>query len=558
MLHARLSITQKLIHRMLVIECLCFLAAVIVSLVILQPRLRSQYIDIAGATHAEAVSKMNTTMESMISFSNYVVSSPQLQEQVQAYLNRPTVKTRAEIRLTLNHLASTLPNIRGIYLDFSSGRIINSFVTMEDSAGLFSGEDYARVVQTPYAQDFVLAQGEDSSYVIFAQNCYIGTNNCTMTILYDSTYLMDEICRLCAPLFEQVEIVDQKQTVIYSAQTSAARSEGKDSTLTGEIYPNMWNLTARIDQAAIGQSYQSMMIVMIGLFLLMSVSTVLLLTPAIRQTIAPLGRLADTMKKVAAGDLHTVSPIETNDEIGQVSHQFNQMVTELNTYIHRQIETEKLQQKMKYSLLISQINPHFIYNTMGIISILARNGQTEDIIAINNALIKILQDRLRVEHMQISDTVEQEVETLKQYLLIQRYRYDYHVEVRWEIQPEDLALKIPKNLLQPLVENALFHGLMDEETGVISGIITVQIVREGEKLLLIVTDNGRGIEDAVIEKLLSGPAPSGQVQRGRHIGLRNIVERLGYLYPGENCLEIYRDHGTVVRITLPVEPAAGE
>ena len=555
MLHARLSITQKLIHRMLVIECLCFLAAVIVSLVILQPRLRSQYIDIAGATHAEAVSKMNTTMESMISFSNYVVSSPQLQEQVQAYLNRPTVKTRAEIRLTLNHLASTLPNIRGIYLDFSSGRIINSFVTMEDSAGLFSGEDYARVVQTPYAQGFVLAQGEDSSYVIFAQNCYIGTNNCTMTILYDSTYLMDEICRLCAPLFEQVEIVDQKQTVIYSAQTSAARSEGKDSTLTGEIYPNMWNLTARIDQAAIGQSYRSMMIVMIGLFLLMSVSTVLLLTPAIRQTIAPLGRLADTMKKVAAGDLHTVSPIETNDEIGQVSHQFNQMVTELNTYIHRQIETEKLQQKMKYSLLISQINPHFIYNTMGIISILARNGQTEDIIAINNALIKILQDRLRVEHMQISDTVEQEVGTLKQYLLIQRYRYDYHVEVRWEIQPEDLALKIPKNLLQPLVENALFHGLMDEETGVISGIITVQIARDGEKLLLTVADNGRGIEDAVVEKLLSGPAPSGQVQRGRHIGLRNIVERLGYLYPGENCLEIYRDHGTVVRITLPVQPA---
>jgi len=549
---SQVSITKKLIHRMLVIESLCFLIVVLLSMWIIQPRLRAQYVDIASATHTEAASKLNATMESLISFSHYMVSSPQLQEQVKL-LEEPSGEKEAEMRLIMNHLASTLPNITGVYLDFYDGEIVNSFADMQMLEGYFSGEAYAQIVAVPHSQGFELMEREEGQALVFSKNCYIGTRNCTLTMAYDSSYLFNELTRLCAPLFSEITLTDAEGTVIYHAAGDNVPSGRNGITFTGEIFPNMWRFSARISEATIGQSYQSLMLVIVCLFLLMSVATVCLLGPFIRKTIAPLGTLADTMKKVAAGDLQTVLPIETDDEIGQVSNQFNLMVTDLNTYIDRLIETEQLQQKLKYSLLISQINPHFIYNTMGIISILARNNQTEDIIAINNALIKILQDRLRVEHMQISDTVEQEVETLKQYLLIQRYRYDYHVEVQWEIDPEKLDRMIPKNMLQPLVENALFHGLMDEETGVISGRITVTIEENEGDLILTVRDNGRGIDEAVMEKLLTATAPIGEVQRGRHIGLRNIVERLAYLYPGRDCLRIHRDNGTVVQITLPNE-----
>ncbi len=547
---ARTSITKKLINRMLVIESLCFLIVVLLSMWILQPKLRAQYINIASTTHQEAVSKINASMETLTAASYFMVSSPQLQEQVQNLKAAPTEHDYARIRLSLNHLASTLPNMLGVYLDFGDGHIISSFANMEIPDAFFVSETYAAMTQTPYSQGFELVAQEGSSYLLYAKNSYIGTKNCTMTMLYDATFLMEEVGSLCEPLFARIALTDHSGAMLYQALGTEVLSDREGITYTGEIYPNLWTFAAQISNTTIDQSYLSLMVVIVGLFLLMFLSTVLLLSPAIRKTIAPLRRMADQMKQVAAGDLKTELPIESDDEIGQVSRQFNQMVCDLNTYIDRLIETESLQQKMKYSLLISQINPHFIYNTMGIISILARNGQSDDIIAINSALIKILQDRLRVEHMQISDTVEQEVETLKQYLLIQRYRYDYHVEVEWDIDPDILQLTMPKNLLQPLVENALFHGLMDEETGLISGKITVRMAAEDDALHLTVRDNGRGIEDSVLQRLHT---PQGQVQRGRHIGLRNIVERLAYLYPDQNCLHIRRDNGTIVHITLPMK-----
>lgn len=145
---------------------------------------------------------------------------------------------------------------------------------------------------------------------------------------------------------------------------------------------------------------------------------------------------------------------------------------------------------MIYNLLIAQIDTHFIYNTMSIINSFARQGKTQEIITANSALIKIMQNCLRVKTIDVTDTVEQEMDVVKQYWIIENMRYENEVELLWDIPKTLYKENIPKNLIQPIVENCLFHGLVDEETGVMMGTITVLMRKTDNYLQLRISDNG--------------------------------------------------------------------
>jgi sensor histidine kinase YesM len=272
--------------------------------------------------------------------------------------------------------------------------------------------------------------------------------------------------------------------------------------------------------------------------------------PAIYLKMQPLNRLAVAINQGTNNNFSHVQEIASNDEIADLSRKFNQMVDSINLYINKSLEHEQNENKMKYSLLISQIDPHFIYNTMSIINSLAREKRTEDIVEINTALILILQDRLRIEGIEVYDSVKQETDMVRQYLMIQKYRYNNQVNIIWDIDDDIISKMIPKNILQPIVENALFHGLMDEYSGFIEGEITIRIGHGGDGILIQVHDNGRGIPPEVIMQL-EYPRDPNSDGRGKRVGIRNIKERLAYLYPRCNCLKIENDHGTTVTISLP-------
>ena len=148
---------------------------------------------------------------------------------------------------------------------------------------------------------------------------------------------------------------------------------------------------------------------------------------------------------------------------------------------------------------------------------------------VSAALANILRDRLRIKNFQIYDTVAQETDTVKQYLTIQEYRYGGEVEVLWDIEEEVKGLKIPKNIIQPLVENALFHGLANEEDGSIRGTITIQ-VEKTDALYIRVTDDGCGMSQQKIHRIMNGQAKGEQERKGHEIGIDNIRERLEILY----------------------------
>ncbi|MDD4493492.1 MAG: histidine kinase, partial [Eubacteriales bacterium] len=318
-------------------------------------------------------------------------------------------------------------------------------------------------------------------------------------------------------------------------------------TLSG----SKWLFGAYMSNKTLLYTYGGTIIITISLFFALIIIVTFLSLPIINRSTNPLRELTASMRKVAAGDLTVVTEVQSNDEIGELSYVFCYMVRELNVHIDKLIEKEKIEQRMRYSLLISEIDPHFIYNTMNTINYLARKGRDEDIIEINTALIKILQDRLRIGRIEVFDSMSQEIDMLRQYMIVQQFRYS-NVEIDWDIAPELWDEQIPKNILQPLVENALKHGLTNDEGESINGHIGIKVRKQDDSLIIEVMDNGRGMSEEKIEELNTLKLESSPEERGRHIGINNIRKRLAYIYGNESCIGISRREqgGTCVTLTL--------
>lgn len=164
---------------------------------------------------------------------------------------------------------------------------------------------------------------------------------------------------------------------------------------------------------------------------------------------------------------------------------------------------------------------------MNIINIMARRGNSEAIIEINSALIKILRERLNSK-LSISATIEHELETLYQYNLIMDYRYENKIKTKVAVDETLLQKKIPKNILQPLSENAFFHGFGNTSFKQ-EGCIDILIYSVEQELVIEVSDNGAGMSEDRLTMLLNHSYHIYDDNKP-HIGLDNIRQRLDYVY----------------------------
>ncbi|WP_040197110.1 sensor histidine kinase [Candidatus Soleaferrea massiliensis] len=270
-----------------------------------------------------------------------------------------------------------------------------------------------------------------------------------------------------------------------------------------------------------------------------------------------LTRLSHQMDRVRGGDYNVKLDDSSGDEIGNLARTFNLMVSRIKDNIHEIIRHQKREQRMQYSLMVSSVDPHFIYNTLNTISFLAKMDRSQEIVAVNRALIGTLKDRLSMKNYKTFDTVEKEKQVLGQYMLIQEYLCHNRMELRFLAEEQDLSLYIPKNILQPLVENAIKHGILlhkDENRQIVDGIIEVSVAGQRENIVITVTDNGVGMEDETIRRFFRDKPPKPCVDgEPEHIGIYNIRMRLEFLYHGNYRIQADSapGKGTSIRIILP-------
>ena len=279
------------------------------------------------------------------------------------------------------------------------------------------------------------------------------------------------------------------------------------------------------------------------LILILSTITIIFLISAFTRLITtPLEYLSERMQHVELGDLKVRSNLKQNDEIGDISNNFNTMVHELEKLTAQIKQDERQKRKYELSLMQAQINPHFFYNVLDLIYISCYQKQEKQAATVT----KYLADYYRcvLSNGKELIPIREEFRMLQNYLLIQRYRYATILDFQIEAEPEAENYIIPKMTLQPLVENSLYHGIKEKTS---PGIITIISRVRTDHITLCVCDNGVGMEQAKLRRYLNSP------EAEDHFGLKSVYNRL-FLYYNNKCkFRIFsqKDTGTAVVICIP-------
>jgi len=263
----------------------------------------------------------------------------------------------------------------------------------------------------------------------------------------------------------------------------------------------------------------------------------------------PLINLKKALSEVSAGNLMVRVDVNSKDEIGDVGSSFNNMIVEIRNLISKVHEEHLMREKARLEALQAQINPHFLFNTLNTIKWASIMSKADNIARLIGALGKLLE--VSVNRGSEFITVSEETECLKSYILIQRARYNDKFKINYSIDPDTLCYKVPKLILQPLVENSILHGFEDKEG---LGIVDVRIEKSQTLLLICVADNGVGIPQEKIETLLLETENNKEKGRFSGIGLRNVDERIKLYYGDDYGIEIKSvvESGTTVIVTLPL------
>ncbi|MBW7457415.1 sensor histidine kinase [Paenibacillus sepulcri] len=266
----------------------------------------------------------------------------------------------------------------------------------------------------------------------------------------------------------------------------------------------------------------------------------------IRKIGNPLVNLSRLMKKGEAGDLTVRSGHIGRNEIGQLGRSFNKMIGQIALLIERISEEESEKKKAEIRALRYQINPHFLYNTLNSIRWMAKLNRTNDVDNAVTTLVQLLEGSL--ERGGVFGTIGGELELLEKYMIIQEYRYENKIELYTDCPEELLDVPIPRMLLQPIVENAIFHGIAPKDE---KGTIAIQVQQLGEDLLIRIKDDGVGIDRERISQLLISSKE--RTTKGMtSIGLRHVDQTIKLYYGNAYGVKVAsgEGEGTSVLITF--------
>lgn len=272
-------------------------------------------------------------------------------------------------------------------------------------------------------------------------------------------------------------------------------------------------------------------LIVLGLFVIL-VATVSCLELSKRIS-KPIVDMTSIMKKVEGGDRSVLVSVAGEDEIGQLARSFNDMLKEINRLIDEDYKKELLLQQAEFKALKAQVNPHFLYNALGSINWMARLGEKESVIETTGALAKFF--RYNVNNTEDMVYVRQEIEQINNYLTIQKQRYKDKFTIDILVEEEILKLKILKLMLQPLVENAIVHGL-EPKRG--SGRLRIEGYAELDLICFNVIDDGVGVGNSST--------------KGEGVGIDNVDKRVKLYYGREYGVNQREENGqTIFSIKIP-------
>lgn len=388
-----------------------------------------------------------------------------------------------------------------------------------------------------------------------------------MNIVYNRRYFQRIVYDNATEYSSEVYVVDENGTILISN-----REEFVDSTYpvpleelteyhgyhydrlvgqkaffyVGDVMPNQWILVETVSVSEYRKSFNQIMkiaVLFLGLIFALGFMAIRVVT---RYIARPTQDLVESMKQFGKGNLSHRVEVTTRDEIGQIAGEYNRMANNIENLIEQVYMMEITQKQSEIDFLRMQINPHFLYNTLDTISWMALSNGNEDISEITIVLADLLRAMVKSEQF---ITVKEEMHTVREYLFIQEQRFEDKISAKYEVDEEAYPFYIPNFILQPLIENAIIHGL---EPKVGPGTLHIRIHLKGQSLEFDVEDDGAGMTEEEIEELYGKCREN---NTGKSIGLKNVYRRLILCYGEESKLTITSEKnvGTKISFTIPAQ-----
>jgi two-component system sensor histidine kinase YesM len=261
----------------------------------------------------------------------------------------------------------------------------------------------------------------------------------------------------------------------------------------------------------------------------------------------PMFKMMRVIKKVERGDLSARMPIRSSDEIGQLGNSLNNMIDEMENLIDKLVKEEKEKKEVELEALHAQINPHFLHNTLNTIKWMAKIQGNVSVSKAITSLVKLLRVSTNLGKEKI--TLAEEIEYLKNYMVIQRLRFNEEITLEFIIDESCLQLKVPKLILQPIVENSIIHGLEKESFEL---KIRIKIYKEDNQVFIEIVDNGPGIEKETLDNIFELESDHNKFSK---VGLNNVNKRVKLYFGSEYGLEVKSKTGlgTKIIVNLPAQ-----
>lgn len=266
-----------------------------------------------------------------------------------------------------------------------------------------------------------------------------------------------------------------------------------------------------------------------------------------REITKPIRSLRDSMRKVQNGQFDTHVEVITENEIGSLGRSFNLMTSEIRALMEQNVYEQKQKRKSELKALQAQINPHFLYNTLDSIIWMSEAGENDEVVEMTSALARLLRQSISNDKEEVE--LEKEIEYVKNYLTIQKMRYKDKLEFFIYVDPRVAHVPIIKLVLQPLVENAIYHGIKYKET---KGNLKIYARPVDGRVEIVVADDGIGMDEDVMEHIFDEHRKE---QKRNGVGVPNVQKRLKLQYGSEYGIryESVKGAGTKAVITIPVD-----
>jgi two-component system sensor histidine kinase YesM len=316
-----------------------------------------------------------------------------------------------------------------------------------------------------------------------------------------------------------------------------------------------WIMVYKIPAKYITAKAEMIKSIIIAFFVIMALAAFVISILLAWGVSRPLYNLSKMMKSIEKGNLDVDLNVDSKDEIGVLAHSFNSMVSQIKDLIKRNVEIELHQQQAKLYALQSQINPHFMYNTLETISMAVEENENDIVVEMVSMLGTML--RFSLSNKNHIVPFSKEIEHAENYLTIQKYRFEERLTFHIHSEINKNQLYSPKFILQPIIENCIKHGLEEriEPLTISIQIRTVPGINPGSKDVLIrVADDGGGINEETLYKIKQLLNTDPIMGRDSGFGLINVHARIALLFGAEYGLTVESGEtvGTVIVIRIPV------